>query len=277
MIKKLLGLRGVRRYIPCNWIGLNWGAAVSDDIFLTENPGRGPDDQGGARVVQLADFDNVQPARIVAELRDYWDSLRQGRAIPARGDVEPRGIRRALDYAFILERIAPGAARFRLAGRHLVDLMGMEVRGMTLASLFVPDSRGQISSLLEQVFTGPETAELTLSSASGFGRTELSGQMLLMPLRSDLGDVSRALGCLVVPGLIGRTPRRFSIDRAEVEAVIAGAPTGPRALPPEATQPSLTMPGMAEPPAAAPLAPPAKILPPEGDTPEARRARFRLV
>jgi len=33
----------------------------------------------------------------------------------------------------------------------------------------------------------------------------------MLPLRSDLGDVSRALGCLVTHGPLGRTPRRFEI------------------------------------------------------------------
>lgn len=280
MIKKLLGLRGVWRYIPCNWIGLNWGAAVSDDIFLTENPGRGPDDQGGARVVQLADFDNVQPARIVAELRDYWDSLRQGRAIPARGDVEPRGIRRALDYAFILERIAPGAARFRLAGRHLVDLMGMEVRGMPVCSFLNPPSRGRLSDVLETVFKAPQIAELHLTAQAEMRRPALHARMLLLPLKSDLGDVTRALGCLIAEGDPGYAPRRFDLDRDIITPVLEGA---------KVMAPSPSARGFAEQPApwrgdkgtaATPTGGATgstAATPPAPQTPEERRACFRLI
>ena len=54
--------------------------------------------------------------------------------MPRRAEIDPRGIENALEYAFILERIAPGMARIRLAGIHLSDLMGMEVRGMPLTS-----------------------------------------------------------------------------------------------------------------------------------------------
>lgn len=35
--------------------------------------------------------------------------------------------------------------------------------------------------------------------------------MLLLPLRSDLGDVTRALGCLIAEGEIGQGPRRFDL------------------------------------------------------------------
>lgn len=94
------------------------------------NPGGS--DGSGSPVIRIPGRTAVQPARVVADLRAYWDELRQGRAVPTRADVQPAGIGDGLDYAFILERIAPGAARFRLAGRHLVDLMGMEVRGMPL-------------------------------------------------------------------------------------------------------------------------------------------------
>ncbi|MTH63802.1 PAS domain-containing protein [Paracoccus shanxieyensis] len=241
------------------------------------------------KLLHLADYETVQPSRIVGELRGYWEGLRQGRAIPARADVEPRGIRRALDYAFILERIAPGAARFRLAGRHLIDLMGMEVRGMPICSFLNTSSRGRLSDVLESVFRGPQIAEITLESEAGYGRPALSGQMLLLPLRSDLGDVTRALGCLVTEGEIGQGPRRFDLLTDEVLPVIPGAKVlkpsasasgfaeAPKRWrgkaevePAEAPTPSTRRPATQAPGAQAPI-------PPDNDTPDERRARFRIV
>ena len=35
--------------------------------------------------------------------------------------------------------------------------------------------------------------------------------MLLLPLKSDLGDVSRVLGCFVARGEMGNQPRRFDV------------------------------------------------------------------
>ena len=230
------------------------------------------DGAGGERVLRLADFDPVQPARIVTDLRDYWQSLRVGRAIPTRADVEPRGLRRALDFAFVLERVAPGAARFRLAGRHLIDLMGMEVRGMPLCAFLSPSSRGRLSDVLETVFKGPQIVQLGLTAAAGYGRPALSGQMLLLPLRSDLGDVTRALGCLVSTGEIGSAPRRFDLIAETLIPVIEGA----RVL-----DPSPSAAGFAEQPApwqAAPLSKaPTPLIDRPADTPQSRRAAFRVI
>lgn len=222
-----------------------------------------------ADVVQLAGIVPASPDRIIAGMRAYWESLRQGRAIPNRSDVEPQGIRAALDYAFILERIAPGAARFRLAGRHLVDLMGMEVRGMPVCSLLNPDSRGRLSDVLETVFKGPQIAEIAMHSRAAYGRPALNGRLLLLPLKSDLGDITRALGCLVGEGEIGRGPRRFDILRDAVFPVIEGAaPISPRPG------------GFAEdPPAWRPPVLARPVLKPvaKDASPEERRARFRVI
>ncbi|MFD1881011.1 PAS domain-containing protein [Paracoccus pacificus] len=176
----------------------------------------------GASVIRMADFDPGRPSRILTEMRAYWENLRNGRAVPARSDVEPKGMRRVLGHAFILERLAPGAARFRLAGRHLIDIMGMEVRGMPLSALFNPASRGRASDLLESVFSAPQSVEMEIESPSSYGRPPLKGGLLLLPLRSDLGDVTRALGCLVGDGQIGRAPRRFDLVSETLRPLLPG-------------------------------------------------------
>lgn len=238
---------------------------------------------GAGRVVTLADFDRRISHRTLTELRAYWNGLQRGRAVPDRADVDPRAIERTLEYAFILERVAPGHARFRIAGTHLNDLMGMEVRGMPLAAFFAPEAREMLQDALEQVFALPEILELTLAGDDGFGRPPLVGRMLLMPLKSDLGDITRVLGCLIGEGQIGRTPRRFTITEAEASAVIPGAPTGPRLIPDSgAAQPARAPapePEMAPVISSQPEEPAATAAPDDrpDDTPEARRARFKIV
>lgn len=220
-----------------------------------------------AQLLRLADFDPANAARIIADMRAYWTSLRRGRAIPARADIEPRGIHRALDYAFILERMAPGAARFRLAGRHLIDLMGMEVRGMPLCAFLNASSRGRFSDVLESVFKGPQLAELTLHAKAEYGRPELQARMVLMPLRSDLGDVTRALGCLIAEGNLGIAPRRFDLIGDEVMPIIEGGRT---------VAPSPSARGLREQPAGLRNDAPLKT-PEPAASPEERRARFRVI
>ncbi|MWB77364.1 PAS domain-containing protein [Pseudooceanicola sp. 216_PA32_1] len=163
----------------------------------------------------------------IREVEGYWQALRAGRLVPRRSEIDPRGIERSLEYAFILERIAPGIARLRIAGSHLSDLMGMEVRGMPISSFFTPAARNLASDVLEQVFDGPATAELSLSAERGVGKPAIDARMILLPMKSDLGDISRALGCLSTRGAIGRAPRRFVVEQSEVRPLI-GAAVEPR-------------------------------------------------
>ena len=249
-----------------------------------DSTAHGPPQKATGRLLRLADFDRDRPARIAAGMRAYWQELRQGRAVPARSDIQPHGIHRALDYAFILERIAPGAARFRLAGRHLIDLMGMEVRGMPLCAFLNPASRGRLSDVLESVFKAPQIAELRLHAAPDYARPELTALMLLLPLRSDLGDVTRALGCLIAEGETGFAPRRFDLVEDRVLPIIEGG---------KIMAPSPSAPGFAEdgtsfrrpdrsrkrPPLRGPDDPtgPQPRMSDTPETPEQRRARFRVI
>ena len=78
-------------------------------------------------------------------VRGYWEALRQNGCLPRRDQIDPRGLAVALDKVFLVERIATGQARFRLAGMQLNDLMAMDVRGMPLSALFDPTARGRLA------------------------------------------------------------------------------------------------------------------------------------
>ncbi|MDT0683914.1 PAS domain-containing protein [Roseicyclus sp. F158] len=156
----------------------------------------------------------------ISAVEAYWREIRASRPVPFRSEIDPRRIEDALEYAFILERIAPGIARFRLAGMHLSDLMGMEVRGMPLTAMFMPEARRPVSDTLERVFTGPAAATLTMAGQRGPGRPQLDARLLLLPLRSDMGDITRVLGCLVSEGPLGRAPRRFELRQTQISPIV---------------------------------------------------------
>lgn len=161
--------------------------------------------------VLLSTHHPVQGRALLDELEMYWRDLRGARRLPVRSDVDPAQIDAALPHAFILERVAPGVGRLRVAGSALSALLGMEARGMPLTTFFAPDARQVVKDYLEMVFAGPSLVELPLFSARALGRPRLSGRLLLLPLLGTDGKVSRALGAMFVDGMTGRAPRRFVV------------------------------------------------------------------
>jgi hypothetical protein len=154
-----------------------------------------------------------------ATVEAYWHALRGNRVMPRRAEVDPRGIENALEYAFILEQIAPGVGRLRIAGSHLSDILGMEVRGMPLSAFFMPSARDDLAFVLKKVCSGPCTASLSLQAEPGFGRPALEARLVLLPLRDEMGVINRILGCFDSKGSIGYTPRRFAITSRRVSQI----------------------------------------------------------
>jgi len=161
--------------------------------------------------VHLSTHHPVQGRAVLEELELYWRDLRGARRLPVRSDVDPAQIDAALPHAFILERVAPGVGRLRVAGSALSGLLGMEARGMPLTTFFAPEARVVVADYLEKVFAGPSLIELSLFSARSLGRPRLTGRLLMMPLLGTDGTVSRALGAMFTDGMVGRAPRRFDI------------------------------------------------------------------
>lgn len=161
---------------------------------------------GDASIAQILTLQN---------LRGYWDSKRVDGALPHRAAIDPRGIADHLDKVFLIERVAKGNARFRLAGMHLYDLMGMDVRGMPISTFFTSEARERMSVEVEAVFDAPAIVEIALEAERGLGRPAVGGRMLLLPLANGGDEVELALGCLVSDGQVGRAPRRFAIAGAQ--------------------------------------------------------------
>ncbi|MCV2870037.1 PAS domain-containing protein [Defluviimonas sp. WL0002] len=178
----------------------------------------------GGVVVPFARARKNMTQTVLEEIRAYWETLRASRTVPLRSEIDPRGIEAVLDHAFILERVAPQIARFRVAGGQLNDLMGMEVRGMPITAMFTSGSRPRMGAVIADLFDTPTVAELALVAETGPGRQALTGRLLLLPMASDRGGIDRALGCLATTGPIGLAPRRFTIADARRTEIITGHP-----------------------------------------------------
>lgn len=169
-------------------------------------------------VTELARYRTSMRHPVLTDLLDHWESLRAGRIAPHRAEIDPRRIEDVLEHAFILEMVEDGAPRFRIAGMHLCDLMGMEIRTMPAASLFVPAERDRFNEVLQRIVSVPEIMELDLlPRMPGDG----SAQMLLLPIRNDKGAITRILGALVATGLSAERPQRFTIAASRTTRIIA--------------------------------------------------------
>ncbi len=181
-------------------------------------PGKGHD----SNVIALNSHRPFPRFPHIVQVEAYWDALRGARLVPDRSEVDPRGIERALEHAFILEQVAPGVGRLRIAGGHLSDLLGMEVRGMPLSALFLPEARIDLASTLEQVCTTPSMATLSLQAETGIGKPALDARLVLLPMTDAFNQINRILGCLDSQGGVGRAPRRFAITARRLTPLGAG-------------------------------------------------------
>jgi len=237
------------------------GGGGSERVSEMDNAG-----QNAQNVILMSDHRTHSGYGPLAQVEAYWEALRGNRLMPCRSDIDPRGIEDALAYAFILERVAPGVARLRIAGSHLRALMGMEVRGMPVTAFFTNAARPFVAEALEEVFQMPGQTTLHLTSAGAFGKPPLEARMLLMPLKSDLGDVSRALGCFVAVGEIGNTPRRFDLSHQERRSDLARPATRiPRDTPAETARGFAENGNMFERPTEKRLPPYLRVVKPEED------------
>lgn len=155
---------------------------------------------------------------ILAQLMTYWESLRVAGDIPRRGDIEPQALQDILSHAFVLDRLRPGTIRMRVAGQVLSDLMGMDVRGMPIRAFFDLSERRSLMERVEACFAKPALLELDLSVPLGGGR-EMDASMLILPLRDHESNVTKAIGCLALDGIVGFPPHRFKIRRQQLTPV----------------------------------------------------------
>jgi hypothetical protein len=208
---------------------------------------------GGRGTGGRADFD----PGLIAEVRAYWEALREGDMLPRRAQVDPRGIANALEHSFLIERVGEGIARFRIAGMVFNDLMGMDIRGMPVSALFLGSSRARLQTEMESVFAAPGIITFELSSERALGRGELGGRMAMMPMVGHDGLCTLAIGCIELLAEPGRPPRRFDITSSRFEAVGGRAVAPLRAPVAPAPEPVISgrAPGLAEPPAPAPRPP----------------------
>jgi hypothetical protein len=157
---------------------------------------------------------------MISSLKTYWERLRAGRIAPYRAEIDPREFENALENMLIVERIAPGNLRIRLAGMKVCEMMGMEIRGMQPDMFVVEGDRARFDRLLGVVMSEPAVVEIEMEVA-GPKSLRQRATMLLMPLRSDFGEINRVLGCLSLEAGFFQAPLTFTLKDIAINPVQA--------------------------------------------------------
>ncbi|MEM8570592.1 MAG: PAS domain-containing protein [Pseudomonadota bacterium] len=171
---------------------------------------------------------------MLSSLKSYWERLRAGRIAPYRAEIDPRQFESALENMFIIEKIGENNMRIRLAGMKVCEMMGMEVRGMQPSYLIDDVDRQRFQRLLQVVMNEPAVVEMKLEAPNRTGTYDAA--MLLMPLRSDFGDINRVLGGVAGKGDFFAPPLSFVIRDVSVTPI----------EPSESAEASQPLPGFAE-------------------------------
>ncbi len=159
-------------------------------------------------------FHRAAGEAVLQQVEAHWESLRASEIVPHQMNLTSESLNDALAHCFVLERVAPTIARFRVAGKQVNTLLGMDARGMPLSILFSAEGREALGPLVEAVCDGPEIAEIPVMTTRGLRRTVLRGRILLLPLKDRAGKVTRIFGALVIDGAPGRQAVRFDPDHS---------------------------------------------------------------
>lgn len=199
--------------------------------------------RGRDTVVELLSTWDMAPSHsILRELEDHWRDLREASGyLPRRADLDAGRIASALPHAFVAERVAPGVARLRIAGRNIVGLLGSEARGLPLSLLFAPASRPTLQGWTERCFAVPALVDMAVEADQGALRAAVRGRLLLLPMLDAEGQVTRVLGGLLMDSALRRGPAKLGLRDEEVRVR-----TIPASVPSAGAERSTPLPGLRE-------------------------------
>ena len=141
-------------------------------------------------------------------LFSYWNNVRGDRIAPQRFEIDPSRISAILPHTFILERLSAETMRFRLAGTHICDLFGTELRGSNFFDGWAAIDR---LPLLRQfsVLTSQGAVMVLYVKLITADNESVECEVVLLPLVHTRGCIDRVLGTcapLAHPSWVGVKP-----------------------------------------------------------------------
>ena len=161
-------------------------------------------------------------------LFSYWDSLRDERSAPERGEVQPGAIRQILGDTIILEVGLDRRANIRLAGTRCCALFGQELKGRSFASLWRTNTESEADDMIQTVAQESAGIVAWTRGTTALGAT-IDLELVLLPLCHGGKTVTRILGSLSpasIPSWLG------------IHAITSLATTSMRIIEPPRRQPA---------------------------------------
>lgn len=104
-----------------------------------------------------------QHNRLNENLREYWESVRQGRSFPEERDIDPDAIKDIWDSCFLVKKVpdsAYPAFRYDFLGKQLIDAFGDDVTNQEISSKLVdPTSPPLVKGFVHVVENAEPTEE----------------------------------------------------------------------------------------------------------------------
>jgi hypothetical protein len=139
---------------------------------------------------------------------DYWRSVCGDRAMPARKDISPQGMRAFVGHIALVE-LRPGENGrtdyvMRVAGARIEDTFGA-ITGRAIGDFLPPDIEKRWRWAMDQAVAA--AAPLRIASRVLFGnKTFLQAEVLLAPL-GEAGQVSMLFGAIEIWPVVDLSPR----------------------------------------------------------------------
>ena len=157
-------------------------------------------------------FHDDEGEQVLDQVETQWRHLRGNQLVPNRADIGTGAFSSVLSHTFILERVTPSVARFRVAGQTIHKMLNMEPRGMPISAIFSPLGRQMLAPLIYDVCEGPELVEIPLIAQRGLARSPLRARLLMLPIKTTGDGINAIFGAIVVDGRAGRRSIRFDFD-----------------------------------------------------------------
>ncbi|MEO3430386.1 PAS domain-containing protein [Pelagibius sp. CAU 1746] len=152
-----------------------------------------------------------------ADLRrlfDYWRSLRQGRSMPSKNDIDPLDIGWALSRIYLLDYTPAAGFVYCLAGVEVAGVFGRaNLKGLKPRDFLPPDRAVMVEGLFRRVVE--ERCVMWMKGLIYLRADRVpTGERLFLPLGDDAGnEVTGILGMTVVHSVAPEGPIGMSYPK----------------------------------------------------------------